>query len=254
MKERKSGRLPGQIRPVLIEPGYITHPEGSVLFSMGGTRVLCNVSVEAGIPHWMQNRQLPGGWLTAEYALLPRSTHQRTSRETLRPRGRTQEISRLIGRSLRAALRLERLPAVTCTVDCDVLQADGGTRSAAITGGYLALVLALRSAPATGGDWQAFLSGQIAAISVGKVDGELLVDLDYEEDSSADADLNLVMNAAGAYIEIQASAERGTFSKSELDQALKMGEKAMQELMDAQRKILADQGIDGQVWERWEAN
>jgi ribonuclease PH len=250
MSQRKSGRLHDQIRPVLIEPGYITHPEGSVLFSMGDTRVLCNVSVEAGVPPWMESRQMAGGWVTAEYALLPRSTHQRTSRETLRPRGRTQEISRLIGRSLRAAIRLERLPAVTCTVDCDVLQADGGTRSAAISGGYLALLLALRSAPSTSGEWLGLMAGQIAAISVGKVDGELLVDLDYEEDSSADADLNLVMNAAGEYIEIQASAEHGTFNKAELDQALKLGEKAIMELMEAQREILADLGIDGQVWER----
>ena len=249
MRQRKSGRLHDQIRPVLIEPGYITHPEGSILFSMGDTRVLCNVSVEPGIPAWMQSRQMAGGWVTAEYALLPRSTHQRTSRETLRPRGRTQEISRLIGRSLRAAVRLERLPAVTCTVDCDVLQADGGTRSAAITGGYLALLLALRSAPSTSGNWLELLTGQIAAISVGKVEGELLVDLDYEEDSIADADLNLVMNAAGEYIEIQASAERGTFNKAELDQALNLGEKAMLELMELQRKILADQGMDGQILE-----
>ena len=248
MRQRQSGRLHDQVRPVLIEPGYITHPEGSVLFSMGDTRVLCNVSVEQGIPHWMQSRQLAGGWVTAEYALLPRSTHQRTSRETLRPRGRTQEISRLIGRSLRAAIHLDRLPAVTCTVDCDVLQADGGTRTAAITGGYLALVLALRSAPSTGEEWLEFLAGQIAAVSVGKVDGELLVDLDYEEDSTAEADLNLVMNGAGEYIEIQASAEHGTLNKAELTQALKLGEQAILELMEMQRRILADLGMDGQIF------
>ncbi len=242
LKRRADGRLPDQIRTVEVELDYITHPEGSVLFSMGDTRVLCNVSIEPGVPAWMQNGQKSGGWITAEYALLPRSTHRRTPRETLLPRGRTQEIKRLVGRSLRAAIHLERLPPVTCIVDCDVLQADGGTRTAAITGGYLALILALRSTPSTSENWTLLMAGPVAAISVGKVGGQMLVDLDYSEDSQAEADLNLVMNAAGEYIEIQATAELGTLNRMELTQALEMGERAIDELLELQRRALAERG------------
>ena len=241
LQRRADGRLPDQIRSVEVELAYITHPEGSVFFSMGGTRILCNVSIEPGVPAWMQSGQKSGGWITAEYALLPRSTHRRTPRETLIPRGRTQEIKRLIGRSLRAAIHMERLPSVTCIVDCDVLQADGGTRSAAITGGYLALILALRSSPATSNNLADLLAEPVAAISVGKVGGQMLVDLDYSEDSQAEADLNMVKNAAGEFIEIQATAEQGTFDRAELSQALDMGDRAIGELLALQSQALAGQ-------------
>ena len=142
--KRKDGRQPGELRPVSFTPGYVEYPEGSVLIAMGGTRVLCNATLEAGVPRWKQAQGLPGGWITAEYALLPRSTHTRTARETRGLGGRTQEIRRMIGRSIRAGFDLEKLGATTCIVDCDVLQADGGTRTAAITGGYVATSLAIR--------------------------------------------------------------------------------------------------------------
>jgi len=242
--ERKEGRKSTEIRRVEAEVGFVAYPEGSVLFSLGGTRVLCNVTVDTGVPGWMQERGLPGGWVTAEYAMLPRSTHTRTARETSAARGRSAEIRRLVGRSLRAAVDLERLPPATCIVDCDVIQADGGTRTASITGGYIALLLALKKAGLEEGRALDFLAPPVAAISVGKVGGEMLVDLDYEEDSQAEADLNLVMNAGGNFIEIQGTAERSPFRPVDLDLAIELGWNAIQELIAFQRRILAENGVE----------
>ena len=188
---RADGREWNQIRPVRLVPGFVDYPEGSVLIEMGNTRILCNATVEESLPAWRLGSG--AGWITAEYALLPRSTHQRVRRERQGPRGRTQEIQRLIGRSLRAAADLELLGERTIIVDCDVLQADGGTRTAAITGGYVALALALQRLEAEGRAAPGVMRTEVAAISVGMVDGHLLLDLCYEEDSAATADFNVVM-------------------------------------------------------------
>ena len=191
----------------------------------------------------MQARGLPGGWVTAEYAMLPRSTHVRTPRETVVPRGRTAEIRRLVGRSLRASVALEQLPPITCIVDCDVIQADGGTRTASVTGGYLALMLALHRYLQT--PTENYALPPVAAISVGQVDGEMLVDLNYEEDSRAEADLNLVMNAKGNFIEIQGTAERDPFPPQALNRTIELGWNAIQELIVVQRQVLEDYGVKG---------
>lgn len=241
--ERSGGRRPDALRPVKFERDYIEYPEGSVLASMGRTKVLCNASIEPGVPRWMEAAGTEGGWITAEYALLPRSTQQRVERETLRPRGRTQEIQRLIGRSLRAALNLDRLPAVTITVDCDVLQADGGTRTASITGGYVALALALGRAVDSGEMEPSIFRPPVAAISAGVVDGDVLLDLDYAEDSAADVDANVVMNAAGDFIEVQCTAEGEALARSQLKEILKVTETGIQQLLAAQREALADTGF-----------
>jgi len=240
---RSDGRKPDQMRPVDVQVGYVSYPEGSVLFSLGLTRVLCNVTIEPGVPSWMQSRGLPGGWVTAEYAMLPRSTHVRTPRETMGPRGRTAEIRRLVGRSLRAAVALERLTAVTCIVDCDVIQADGGTRTASVTGGYLALMLGLQRS--LGGAAADFAMPPVAAISVGVLEGEMLTDLNYEEDSRAQADLNLVMNAEGHFIEIQGTAEKNPFQPQDLTRAIDLGWNAIEELIGLQRQVLAEHGVTG---------
>jgi len=208
------------------------------LIAMGNTKVLCNVSVENDIPHWMKAQGKSGGWVTAEYALLPRSTHTRTRRETRGLGGRTQEIQRLIGRSLRAAVNLERLENYTCIVDCDVLQADGGTRTAAITGGYVALALALQKLVAAGKLSADVFAAPVAAISVGVVAGQPLLDLCYAEDSTADVDLNVVMNANGEFIEIQGTAEGGAFPRATLNQLLDLAHKGIGDLLKIQRETL----------------
>ena len=235
---RLDGRRPDEIRPVRAEVDFVEYPEGSVLFSLGGTRVLCNVSVEDGVPSWMQSRGQPGGWVTAEYAMLPRSTHTRTPRETGAPRGRSAEIRRIVGRSLRAAVRLHEMPPVTCIVDCDVIQADGGTRTAAVTGGYMALALALHRTVGAMGHRPDFLAPAVAAISVGRLDGQLLVDLDYGEDSQAEFDLNLVMNAEQELVEIQGTAEQAPLPLQQLDRVLELGRGAIQELISFQEELL----------------
>lgn len=236
---RIDGRKAGQLRPVAITSGYIAYPEGSVLIAMGGTRVLCNVTVEPGVPNWMRAQGVPGGWVTGEYALLPRATHTRTPRETHGPGGRTHEIRRLIGRSLRAAVDLEQLGARTCIVDCDVLQADGGTRTAAITGGYVALALALDKLIQAGQLPPEVLKSQVAAISAGLVAGEPLLDLCYAEDVQAGVDINVVMNSAGEFIEVQGTAEGDPFSRAALDQLLDLAYKGIGELLAIQRAALA---------------
>jgi ribonuclease PH len=206
---------------------------------MGKTRVLCNVSVEPGAPHWKEAQNIPGGWITAEYALLPRSTQERTPRETRGLRGRTQEIRRLIGRSLRAGVDLEKLGERTLIVDCDVIQADGGTRTAAITGGYLALRMALTSLVGAGELDPAVFKSPIAAVSVGIVEGQPLLDLCYAEDAAAQVDVNVVMNAAGEYIEVQGAAEGDPFSRASLDGLLDLAEQGIRELLGAQENVLA---------------
>jgi len=235
---RVDGRNPDQLRPVLLIPDFITYPEGSVLIELGNTRVLCNVSITDGVPAWLEKRDPQQGWLTAEYALLPRSTTTRTPRETQGLRGRTQEIKRLIGRSLRPAVDFVKLGHRTCIIDCDVLQADGGTRTAAITGGYVALALAIRKLTRTGELPEGVLQNQIAAVSAGLVAGEPLLDLCYAEDSVADCDMNVVLTASGQYIEIQTSAEGSPFSRQELNTLLDYASIGVGSLLNLQDEII----------------
>lgn len=228
---RDDGRKPDQLRPVELIPNFVKYPEGSVLIAMGETRVLCNVSAQDGAPPWKQNQEIPGGWVTAEYNMLPRSTHTRKARETKGVSGRTKEISRLIGRSLRAAVDLEKLGERTFIVDCDVIQADGGTRTAAITGGYLALKLALQSFVEAGEVSPDVFLSPVAAISVGIVDGVPMLDLCYHEDVTAEADVNIVMNADGKFIEVQGTAEGAPFDRAALGTLLDFAWKGIQDLL-----------------------
>jgi ribonuclease PH len=238
---RNDGRAADELRPVHLALDYISYAEGSVLISLGDTRVLCNVSVEDTLPRWRMN-QSGGkqGWLTAEYALLPRSTHSRTPRETHGLGGRTQEIRRLIGRSLRAAVNLKLLGERQLTVDCDVLQADGGTRTAAITGSYVAVALAVRRLVAQGLVPPEVLRTPVAAISVGLVDGQPFLDLDYGEDSRAQVDGNVVMTAEGGLVEAQFTAESGSFDRAMLDRLLDLAQKGIAELLAVQQQSLAE--------------
>lgn len=233
---RIDGRRWNETRPVRMTPGFVDYPEGSVLIEMGSTKVLCNASVEPSVPSWLVDAN--SGWVTAEYALLPRSTHQRTRRETRKLGGRTQEIQRLIGRSLRAAVDLEKLGERTIVVDCDVLQADGGTRTASITGGYVALALALQGLLSQGSVPPDVLSTPVAAISAGLVDGQILLDLCYEEDSAAEADFNVVMTGDGRLVEVQGSAEGATFGRKALDAILDLSAQGIEQLLAQQQEIL----------------
>ncbi|MEN8171347.1 MAG: ribonuclease PH [Chloroflexota bacterium] len=237
--KRSDGRQLDQMRPVRMTLDYVAYPEGSVLFEMGNTKVLCNVTIEEGAPRWKQAQGLPGGWVTAEYALLPRSTHTRTSRETRGLKGRTQEIKRLIGRSLRAAVDLEKLGPRTCTIDCDVIQADGGTRTASITGSYVALALALNKLIAKGEIPPNVIISPLAAISVGMIAGTPVLDLCYEEDFAADVDVNIVINAAGELIEVQGTAEGAPFRRADLDSMLNLAESGIAELLVIQQEVLS---------------
>ena len=238
MSSRPSGRAPDQLREVSITRGFTKHAEGSVLVAFGDTRVLCTASVEERGPSWKKD----GGWVTAEYGMLPRATHTRSRRESAQGKqsGRTQEIQRLIGRSLRAAVDLSALGNYTVTIDCDVLQADGGTRTAAITGGFVALVDAVSSMRARKLIKSNPIHGQIAAVSVGIHNGVPVLDLDYVEDSGCECDMNLVMNEAGHFIEVQGTAEGHAFRREELDRLLDIGSKGIAELLEAQRKALAN--------------
>jgi ribonuclease PH len=234
---RKDGRKPDEIRPVVFTQGYVRYPEGSVMVTMGETKVLCNVTVETGVPRWMQILEKPGGWITAEYAMLPRSTHTRTAREVHGLGGRTQEIRRMIGRSLRASVDLEKLGLHTLIVDCDVIQADGGTRTAAVTGGYVALRLALQQLVNDGTLIDDVFLPPVAAISVGIVEGQSLLDLCYQEDSRAEVDINVVMNATGAFIEVQGTAEGSPFHKDKFDELLSLAGSGIMQLIEVQRNI-----------------
>ncbi len=233
---RPDGRQNDELRPVRLTPGFVPYAEGSVLFEMGGTRVLCNASVEDSLPRWRIGSG--AGWITAEYALLPRSTHRRTPRETAGLTARTQEIRRLIGRSLRAVVDLARLGERTIILDCDVLQADGGTRTAAVTGSYVALALAVERLAAQGSLPAGVLAGQVAAVSLGFVGGQLLLDLCYEEDSTASADFNVVMTADGRLVEVQGTAERQPFSRRALNLVLDLAQQGIDELLKVQRESL----------------
>ncbi len=235
---RIDNRKPDELRTVSLIPDFVIYPEGSVLIAMGNTKVMCNVTIEDDVPYWMKRQGKIGGWVTGEYALLPRSTHTRTKRETRGLGGRTQEIKRLIGRSLRAAINLDQLGARTCIVDCDVLQADGGTRTAAITGGYVALALALQKLIEAEALNPNVFASPVAAISVGVVEGAPLLDLCYEEDSAADVDVNVVMNADGEFIEVQGTGEGATFSRQALDELLNLAQKGIGELLGVQRTLL----------------
>lgn len=236
---RRDGRPANELRPVTLTRRYTRHAEGSVLASFGDTRVLCTVSVEPRVPSFLKNTGK--GWVTAEYGMLPRATHTRNDREAARGKqsGRTLEIQRLIGRALRAVVDLEALGECTFTLDCDVLQADGGTRTAAITGGYVALVDAVSLLHKRGRLKKDPLHGTVAAVSVGIVGGKPLLDLDYSEDSQAETDMNVVMNDAGAFVEIQGTAEGHAFRREELDQLLALAGNGIQQLIQFQHEALA---------------
>ena len=234
----REGRTPRELRPVSILRNYTKNADGSVLISFGDTRVLCTATAEERVPAWLKGRNR--GWLTAEYAMLPASASEgRISRDATR-RGRAMEISRLIGRSLRSVIDLERLGERQITIDCDVLQADGGTRTAAITGGYVALHDAISGLVEGGLLGESPMTGQCAAISVGLLDGKAYLDLCYAEDSAADVDLNLVMKGDESIIEVQATAEGEAFDRAQLDEMLELGRKGVFELFDLQSKALAD--------------
>lgn len=236
---RKDGRAPDALREISFERDFTRWAEGSVLASFGETKVLCNVSIDDNLPPWLKHAENPHGWVTAEYAMLPRSTHSRTRRETRWPKGRTQEISRLIGRSLRMAVDLTQLGERTCIVDCDVLQADGGTRTAAVTGGWLALALALQPLIEAGDLPQNVIERQIAAVSVGIVSGTPLLDLAYEEDRDAEVDLNVVMTAAGEIVEVQGTAEQSPFPRSLLDSLLDLAQDGILTLVQHQNTLMS---------------
>ncbi len=233
---RPDGRQPDELRPVRFLLDYVDYPEGSVLVEWGRTRVLCNLTLQEGVPRWLAGSGQ--GWLTAEYALLPRSTHIRTPRENGLTGGRTQEIRRFIGRSLRAGLDLTRLGERTLILDCDVLQADGGTRTAAVTGGYIALALALRRLAARGIVPPDLIRTPVAAVSVGIVQGEVRLDLCYEEDSQTEVDLNVVMTGDGRFVEVQGTAEKSPFSRYRLERMLDLARRGIEALIAAQEEAL----------------
>jgi ribonuclease PH len=236
---RIDGRTPDQLRPVRITRQWLDHAEGSVLVEFGRTRVLCAASVTEGVPRWRKGSGL--GWVTAEYAMLPRSTHTRSDRESVRGKlgGRTHEISRLIGRSLRAVIDYKALGENTVVLDCDVLQADGGTRTAAITGAYVALVDAVSHLRERGALKGEPLTGSLAAVSVGVVDGTAMLDLQYEEDVRAQTDMNVVMTGDGRYIEVQGTAEAQPFDRTVLDELLALAAVGCADLTRTQQESLA---------------
>ena len=232
--ERNQGRNHNQIRDLSIEPNVNIHAEGSVMVSFGNTKVICNASIENHVPRWMKNSD--EGWVTGEYGMLPRSTNERMSREAARGKqsGRTLEIQRLIGRSLRQAVNLKYLKGKTINVDCDVIQADGGTRTASITGGCVALFLAIKNHH----NDQRAIKSFVAAVSLGIKNNKILLDLDYAEDSTADTDLNIVMNERDELIEIQGTAEDAPFSKTELNDMLELGSSAIAEIVKKQKACI----------------
>jgi ribonuclease PH len=236
---RNDGRAPAELRPVAITPGFMSTATGSALIEAGGTRVICTASVDEEVPRWMQGKGR--GWVTAEYSMLPASTGERKKRDVSkgRPDGRTVEIQRLIGRSLRGIVDFEGLGERTVWIDCDVLEADGGTRCAAITGGYVALELALRRVMAEGKLERLPLTQSVAAVSTGMVDGRPLLDLDYSEDSRAEVDANVVMTGDGGLVEVQATAERTPLSRASLDELLALAADGIAELRTAQEVAVA---------------
>ena len=232
---RKNGRQNNEMRPLEIEVGVNKHAEGSALIKFGDTHVICTASIENQVPRWMRGSN--EGWITAEYGMLPRSTHERMNRESTRGKqsGRTMEIQRLIGRSLRQAVNLKYLKDKTINIDCDVIQADGGTRTASISGACVALFQAIKNSH----DDQRAIKECVAAVSIGLKDGSPLLDLDYEEDSSADTDLNVVMAESGGIIEIQGTAEKYPFMKDQLDEMIKLASKGIAEIVSTQKSCLS---------------
>lgn len=239
---RTDGRTPDELRPVFITPGYLPYAEGSVLIEMGNTRVVCAASLEDRVPPFLRNSGQ--GWLTAEYAMLPRATQTRTAREIGRggASGRTHEIQRLIGRSLRAVADMKALGERTITIDCDVLQADGGTRTAAITGSYVALALASNHLVKTGKIARSITTDQVAAISVGIVANTPLLDLKYDEDSRAEVDMNVVCTGDGRFIELQGTAEREPFSRAQMDELVELGVHGIEQLVAIQKRVISEMG------------
>ena len=238
---RVDGRAVDQLRAVRFQNNIAPYATGSTLIEWGNTRVICGVTVDESVPRWMKEQGVTGGWITAEYSMLPYSTLQRKQRDITKGKidGRSQEIQRLIGRAMRAALDLEKLGSRTIWVDCDVLQADGGTRTAAITGAYVALSLAMRKLLADGKLPADPIRHAIAAVSVGILEKQALLDLCYTEDAAAEVDLNLVMTSAGEFIELQGTGEEATFSETQLEEMLVLGKAGVGELLDLQREALA---------------
>jgi ribonuclease PH len=237
---RTDGRASDELRPARITPGFLPYAEGSVLIEMGNTRVVCSASLEDRVPPFLRNTGQ--GWLTAEYAMLPRATQTRTGREIGRggPSGRTHEIQRLIGRSLRAVADMKALGERTITLDCDVLQADGGTRTAAITGAYVAFALASRQLIKSGKITRSLTTNQVAAVSVGIVGNTPLLDLKYDEDSKAEVDMNIVCTGDGRFIELQGTAEREPFSPAQMDEMIALGVRGIEALIAMQKAVLAE--------------
>lgn len=241
---RENGRQANELRPVKITRNYIKHAEGSVLIEVGDTKVICTATIEDKVPPFLKGSSQ--GWITAEYAMLPRATQVRTIRESARGRisGRTHEIQRLIGRSLRAVVDLTRLGERTVHIDCDVIQADGGTRTASITGSFIALKDALEKLK-TGLGWEKIpVEDWVAATSVGKIDGRLILDLCYQEDSRAEVDMNVVMTGSGRFVEIQGTAEAEPFSREEMDEMLSLAEHGIEKLIEIQKQVLGISGPD----------
>ena len=238
---RADGRAVNQLRPLRFQNHIAPNAAGSTLVEWGNTRVICGVTIEEAVPRWMKEQNVSGGWITSEYSMLPYSTLERKSRDSTRGKidGRSQEIQRLIGRSMRAILDLEKLGQRTVWVDCDVLQADGGTRTAAITGSYVALCIAMRRLIASGKLEQSPILHAVAAVSVGIVNSQPLLDLCYTEDVAAAVDMNVVMNSAGEFIELQGTGEQATFSESQLAELLVLGRAGIRELLAAQETALA---------------
>ncbi|HEY1661107.1 MAG TPA: ribonuclease PH [Verrucomicrobiae bacterium] len=238
---RTDGRSPNQLRPLRFQNHIAPHATGSTLIEWGNTRVICGVTIEETVPRWMKEQKVPGGWLTAEYSMLPYSTLQRKPRDISKGKldGRSSEIQRLIGRSIRAAIDLEKIGERTICVDCDVLQADGGTRTAAITGAFVALALAIKKLLNEKKLANSPLLNPVAAVSVGIVGGVPLLDLNYSEDVTATVDMNLVMNSAGEFIEVQGSGEEATFTEKQLADLLALGKSGIRELLAAQQNAYA---------------
>ena len=238
---RANGRAVNQIRPLRFQNHIAPHATGSTLIEWGNTRVICGVTIEETVPRWMKDQKIAGGWLTAEYSMLPYSTLERKPRDGAKGKidGRSQEIQRLIGRAMRAAFQLEKIGERTVWIDCDVLQADGGTRTAAITGAFVAVSLALRRLLAGGKLAENPMLHAVAAVSVGLLNGQPLLDLCYTEDVAAAVDLNLVMNSSGEFIEVQGSGEEATFTQNQLDDLLALGKAGIGELLVAQQKALS---------------
>jgi ribonuclease PH len=238
---RADGRAANQLRPLRFQNGIAPHATGSTLIEWGNTRVICGVTVDENVPRWMKEQNVVGGWITAEYSMLPYSTLQRKSRDITRGKidGRSQEIQRLIGRAMRAAIDLEKIGPRTIWIDCDVLQADGGTRTAAISGAYVALSIAVRRLIADGKLTENPMLHAVAAVSVGIVGKQPLLDLCYTEDAAAEVDMNLVMNSVGEFIELQGSGEESTFSEKQLADLLTLGKAGIRDLLAAQQAALA---------------